>query len=330
MVKKWEFASFGNPDLPDSKFHFKENYNVEIILDSSGSMGFASNNGTRMEVAKDSINRFLSEVPEEANVSLRVYGHEGTGDDSDKEMSCDSIEQVYGFESYDEGEFQNALDQFQPSGWTPLADALEKSQEALNEFDAENHTNLIYVVSDGIETCNGDPVKVAESLSDSNAQPIINIIGFQTDAKAQKQLEEMADVSNGIFTSAQNEEDLQEEFDRAEEILKAWEDWKSDAMKDLDAAKVDNTFDIMAFHNDWSSITQSMENEMDRFTNIAENLGYFTLDQKKLLQEKMESKMEEIAQAGDQLERDLEELSKQKIEEAKTSVEEKYNKHTEN
>ncbi len=100
MVKKWEFGSFGNPDLPDARYQFKENYNVEVILDASGSMANYASSKTRMQLAKDSINKFLSNVPEEANVSLRVYGHKGTGSDADREMSCNAIEQVYGFSSY--------------------------------------------------------------------------------------------------------------------------------------------------------------------------------------------------------------------------------------
>lgn len=328
MVKKWEFASFGNPNLPDARYHFKDNYNIEIILDSSGSMANPAGSGTRMDVAKESINSFLSEVPEEANVSLRVYGHEGTSADSDKELSCGAIEQVYGFDSYNEEAFQEALNQFKPMGWTPLADALKQSQEALSEFDAESNTNLIYVVSDGIATCDGDPVKVAESLADSNAKPIINIIGFQTDAEAQKQLEEMAEVSGGIFASAQNEEELQEEFDRAEEVLQAWENWKKNANRDLDAIEVDNSFDIMGLHNEWNASTLSIKNNMKRLSNVAEDLGFFTLDQKLVLEDKIETIMEEIELVGDQLEKDLEELSTQKVDEARQTVEEKYNTGT--
>ncbi|TFJ92770.1 VWA domain-containing protein [Lentibacillus salicampi] len=218
-IKKWEFASFGNPDLPDERYHFKENYNIEVILDASGSMAADAGGKTRMNLAKESIDEFLAQAPEEVNVSLRVYGHKGTGADSDKEMSCGAIEQVYGFDSSED--FQDALGQFDPKGWTPLADALKQSEDALKKFDAENNTNLIYVVSDGIETCGGDPVEVAESLSESNAQPIINIIGFQTDAEAQKQLEQMADVSGGIFAKADDQDQLQEEFERAEEVLEA-------------------------------------------------------------------------------------------------------------
>ncbi|ALX47189.1 VWA domain-containing protein [Lentibacillus amyloliquefaciens] len=330
MVKKWEFASFGNPDLPDAKFQFKENYNIEIILDSSGSMANLAGNGTRMDVAKESINSFLSEVPEEANVSLRVHGHKGTGADSDKEMSCNAIEQVYGFDSYDEEDFQNSLNQFQPKGWTPLADALKQSQDALGEFDAKNNTNLIYVVSDGIETCDGDPVEVAKSLSESNASPIINIIGFQTDAEAQKQLEEMAEVSGGIFASANNEEDLQEEFDRAEEVMEAWSKWKNNALGDLEAKEVSSSFDIMELHNKWSFTTMRIDNRMHNVADIASNLNFITSDQSKGLKSRLEPVINEMNSTVDQLEKDLQELREKDLQEAKQSIEEKYNKQTEN
>lgn len=330
MIKKWEFANFGNPDLPDSKFHFKENYNIEIILDSSGSMANPAGDGTRMDVAKESINSFLSEAPEEANVSLRVYGHKGTSADSDKELSCGAIEQVYGFDSYDEEAFQEALNQFEPMGWTPLAEALKQSEEALNEYDAENNTNLIYVVSDGIATCDGDPVKVAESLSDSNAQPIINIIGFQTDEEAQQQLEEMAEVSGGIFASAQDEEELQAEFERAEEVLLAWEDWKDDADRDLSAMETDTHFDIMGLHNDWHFTTMATGNDLNAMINVARDLELITHEQLRELQSRESTITDEIDNTVSQLEKDLKEFRDQGLQEAGELIEEKYSEGTEN
>ena len=328
VIKKWEFASFGNPDLPDERFHFKENYNVEIILDSSGSMANPAGSGTRMDVAKESINNFLSAVPEEANVSLRVYGHKGSSADSDKELSCGAIEQVYGFDTYNEDKFQNALNQFESSGWTPLADALKQSQEALSEFDSSNHTNLIYVVSDGIETCDGDPVAVAKELSDSNAQPIINIIGFQTDAEAQQQLEEMAEVTGGIFASAKDEKELQEEFERAEAVLEAWEDWKKDSLYEIDVQRVENNFDIMKVHNDYSFTTLSTRNNLNSYADVLKRVELITHKQKKELKSKIRETMDHIDDVGDQLEEDMKELSKQTIEDAKKTVEERYEKQT--
>lgn len=328
IIKKWEFASFGNPDLPDSKFHFKENYNVEIILDSSGSMANYAGSQTRMDVAKESINNFLAEVPEEANVSLRVYGHEGTSADSDKELSCSSIDQVYGFDKYKEAEFQEALNQFKSSGWTPLADALKQSQEALSEFDSNTNTNLIYVVSDGIETCDGNPVAVAKELSDSNAQPIINIIGFQTDAEAQRQLEEMAEVSGGIYATANNEEELQEEFNRAEQVLKAWDKWKEDTMYEIEVQETNNYFDILSISNDWYFTTLGVSNKLHSLSDVLEEIEFITYEQKKELQNRIDTVMDENEEVGHKLESDMEELSEKSLQEAKKLVEEKYKSQT--
>ncbi len=323
-IKKWEFASFGNPDLPDAKFHFKENYNVEIILDASGSMAADAGGKTRMELAKEAIQEFLANVPEEAHVSLRVYGHKGTGADSDKELSCGAIEQVYGFSSYNDQEFQKALNQFQPSGWTPIADALKESEKALKPFDAENNTNLIYLVSDGIETCDGDPVAVAKSLADSHAKPIINIIGFQTDAEAQRQLEEMAEVSGGIFASAKNKDELEAEFARAEEVLEAWQEWKDDALSDVDAMRVDQSFDIMHVHNEWSFTTLGTSNNMASLEYVLEELDILTYNQIDEIRKLRRQTFDEIDYTVDELERTLEEISKQTIEEAKRTIEERF------
>ncbi|MFD1851221.1 VWA domain-containing protein [Oceanobacillus bengalensis] len=325
IIKKWEFGSFGNPDLPDSRYHFKENYNVEILLDSSGSMGFYAGDKTRMQVAKETISTFLKNVPEDANVSLRVYGHEGTGSDSDKALSCDSIEQVYGFQSYNATDFDAALRKFEPAGWTPLAEALKQSEKALQQFDSKNNTNLIYLVSDGIETCDGNPVKVAESLVDSNAQPIINIIGFQADNEAQDQLKSMAEAANGIYSTASNQEELEAEFDRAEEVLEAWEEWKDDALDDLDAEEVDASFDILAFTNDWGQINRGQKLNVSRLTKIFRDEGIINKEQEDVFHAKKNKIEELIYDVRAELESELRDVSAQKINEMKSIINEKYN-----
>ncbi|GGJ89869.1 hypothetical protein GCM10007063_10610 [Lentibacillus kapialis] len=329
-IKKWEFGSFGNPDLPDSRYHFKENYNVEVLLDASGSMGTYIGEKTMMQIAKESINDFMKQVPEEANVSFRVYGHKGTGSDSDKKMSCEAIEQVYGYAPYKEDEFQKELDKIEPAGWTPLSDALKKAKDSLSEFDAENNTNLIYVVSDGVETCGGDPVKVAESLSDSNAQPIMNIIGFNIGSDAQKQLKEMADASGGVFATANNQDELEEEFNRAEEVLEAWEDWKDDALRDLDHTRVENSFDITSVSNEWGLKNTEQYNNLSRLTRIFEDEGIINREQRKEFYSKRNDVRDSIDEAQEEVVSELENISATNIEETKKSIKEKYDNQTEN
>ncbi|GGD20267.1 vWA domain-containing protein [Pontibacillus salipaludis] len=329
-IKKWEYGASGHPDLPDEKFQFKENYNVEVILDASGSMGAKMDGKTRMQLAKESIQDFLAALPKEANVSLRVYGHKGSSADGDKQLSCNSIEQVYSFQSYNKDQFTDALNQFEPKGWTPIADALKESQDTMSQFDQETNTNLIYLVSDGIETCGGDPVKVAEQFSKSDAQPIINIIGFQADANAQEQLKQVARASEGIYTTVRNQKGLEEEFQRAKDVLEEWKDWKEDALSDADAEEVDNSFDILEFKNDWAFTTLGQGNDISSLLYIAVNEEIITYDQRSELLSYADE-IEELAEKSEkELISKLETISADRIEELKKSIEEKFSENTEN
>ncbi|GIO25842.1 VWA domain-containing protein [Ornithinibacillus bavariensis] len=328
-IKKWEFGSFGDPDLPDSRFHFKENYNVEVLLDGSGSMGAYIGNKTMMQIAKEAINNFMKQVPKEANVSLRVYGHKGTGSNSDKNLSCSTIEQLYGYAPYDETAFQKELDKIQPAGWTPLADALKQAEESLAKYDTENNTNLIYVVSDGVETCDGDPVAVAKSLSNSNAKPIINIIGFKVDNEAQAQLKAMADVSGGIFSTANDQSELEEEFKRAEEVLKSWERWKKDALRNVDAIRLDNNFDILSIKVEWGTKETKQSNNIARLATLFRNEGIITREQMNYLRSLRDEIRVIIRDGQDEVVKELKDISTDKLDELKKSINEKYDKGTE-
>ena len=57
---------------------------IAIILDASGSMKNVQGGKILMEIAKESIQEFASNLPDHAHISLRIYGHKGTGSDQDK------------------------------------------------------------------------------------------------------------------------------------------------------------------------------------------------------------------------------------------------------
>jgi Ca-activated chloride channel homolog len=198
---------------------------VEIILDSSGSMIGKVDGATKMEAAKKAINQFASSLPKEANISLTVYGHKGSNEEKDKEASCSQIDTVYSNQKYDATKFSEALNTFKPTGWTPLTGALEKSLQNFANYPGDKNTNIIYVVSDGIETCGGNPVEVAKKMKDSNIQPIVNIIGFDVDDEAQKQLKEIADVTKGKYIQANNVQELNKEFKNSIDLANKWEYW---------------------------------------------------------------------------------------------------------
>lgn len=308
-----QFDMEGMPEA-DRRYEFKENYNLEIILDASGSMGADAGGETRMAQAKREIQNFLASVPEDSNVSLRVYGHKGTGDSSDKDMSCAAIEEVYERGPYDEAAFQQAMDQFEPAGWTPIAGALESAAKSFEGLDGETNTNLIYLVSDGIETCDGNPVSAAKSFAGSNISPIINVIGFNADSKAQQQLQEVAKEANGTYTNVQNAEGLRNEFERTEDILQEWKQWRVGALNDRNWRSVHASTDINEFSVDWNNSVRAQVNSEYVAIDILLKEEKITYDQLRVLKDLATANFEQGQEVGKNFYEELQQIKEEGIE----------------
>lgn len=192
--------------------------NIAILLDASGSMKANVPGGNKMKLAKASLKSFSESLPKNTDVSLSVFGHKGTGADKDKKLSCSSVETVYPLKSYSKETFSKALNQFNASGWTPLAAAIQKAEKQLLQASDEHTKNFIYIVSDGIETCGGNPVNAAKEAKKAKMDVQINIIGFDVDNEADRQLKEVAKAGGGEYTSVKNKQQLDDE------ITKSWKE----------------------------------------------------------------------------------------------------------
>jgi Ca-activated chloride channel homolog len=214
-LKNYE-PDFGKYDIEEKN---QKRKNVVILIDSSGSMAAEVSGGQKMELAKEAVSKFAAGFPEDATISLRVYGHKGTGLDEDKKLSCSSDELVYEPNTYDQSSFEKALTQFKPSGWTPLGASLKSSYEDLKQQAGDDTENIVYVVSDGVETCDGNPVEEARKLVESDLNIQVNIIGFDVDDKGQEQLKATAEAGKGQYFTVDNkvelENSLQELLDNA-------------------------------------------------------------------------------------------------------------------
>lgn len=216
-----------NIERPDDKIDSPElrTAHYAILIDASGSMRAAVGNKTRMEAAKEAVYEFAKQVPEGATISLRVYGHKGTGTVADKQLSCSSSENLFQGH-FDSAKFKQSLNSFQASGWTPIGLALETVTEDIPENT--DHV-VVYVVSDGIETCDGDPVQAAKDLVAADIETVVNIIGFDVDNEGQKLLKEVADAGNGEFTYVNSERDLKAYMrEQYEELQNRWMEWRKE------------------------------------------------------------------------------------------------------
>jgi Ca-activated chloride channel homolog len=324
ILEKLKVKSFGSPEIEDPRYQFKDNLNVEIILDASGSMKAEVNGRTKMELAKEAIDTFTSSLPEEAKVALRVYGHKGTGSDADKEMSCKANEKIYDFQNYNKSKLNQALNGIDAKGWTPVAASLEEAQKDLSQFPSENNTNIIFLVSDGIETCDGNPVKVAQSLKESNVNPIVNIIGFDVDAAGQKQLQKVAENASGSYANVYDLDELNDEFDRAEEIAKQWEKWKKKALNDNDLQQYLNTSEIFEYKSDWSSKHIEENNNLLGAILYLKSEGKLTNKAHKYLSDKANGRQSDIVSYSKEIANELHKVNKATYEEANRLINEKF------
>ncbi|MBE9915499.1 VWA domain-containing protein [Paenibacillus donghaensis] len=196
---------------------------ISILLDASGSMNAKINGKSKMDSAKEAIQNFGDKLPKNAEVSLRVYGHKGTGSNEDKPLSCNSTEEIFHGQGVQTDQIKNALEDVNPAGWTPIANALESVKQ---DIDPETTDSVVYVVSDGIETCGGDPVQVAKELHQSKVKTVVNIIGFDVDNEGQKMLRQVAASGGGEFASIDNSEALKKYLNKAYEKLRGeWTRW---------------------------------------------------------------------------------------------------------
>jgi hypothetical protein len=192
--------------------------NIAIILDSSGSMEGVVSGQKKIDIAKKSVVDFVSSLPKEINVSLIVYGHKGSNADTDKSISCSGVETIYPLSPLNLADFASKVNSFSPKGWTPLASAIKQAQAMLQAGGASNK-NIIYIVSDGLETCGGDPSKVANEVNKSDSKVEVNIIGFVVNNEEQTKLKEVATSGGGKFYFADSSASLNQIFDNSKADL---------------------------------------------------------------------------------------------------------------
>jgi 6-phosphogluconolactonase (cycloisomerase 2 family) len=142
-----------------------------------------------------------------------VYGHRVEQDNQAE--SCRDIEQVIGLGAVDPQQFDTVAHSFEAKGYTPITDALTQAASSLPV--GPNERNSIVLVSDGEETCGGDPCALAAELAAGDIELVIHTIGLAVDDVTRAQLQCIADMSGGTYTDADSAEDLSLALEEAAE-----------------------------------------------------------------------------------------------------------------
>ncbi len=199
--------------------------NIEIVLDASGSMKKKIDDRTMMDIAKDSINKLMEELPENSNVALRVFGHKGNNNPDGKEVSCAANEIIQPMEKLDKNKISSVLQNINPTGWTSIAKSIENGSNDLKEFKGEKNLNILYIITDGIETCAGNPEEIAKKFKSENSNVILGIIGFNVDSTQNKVLMKIAETAGGRYSSVYNAGTLFYELRKIHELAYSKYKW---------------------------------------------------------------------------------------------------------
>lgn len=175
---------------------------VEIILDCSGSMAGMIENKSKMDIAKEAISTVADEIPDSSRIGFRAYGHQ-SGRDA---KNCTDSELIYPIGELDRSALKSKVNSLEPRGWTPIEYSLKQSK---NDFSADSEFGkMIILVSDGEETCDGDPCQAVKDLKAGGFDVTVNTVGFDVGDVAEQQLKCIADATGGQYFSAKSASDL--------------------------------------------------------------------------------------------------------------------------
>lgn len=179
-----------------------ENANVLFILDGSGSMKAKIDAQEKMGIAKVVISNLIQELPNNVKMGLVVYGHRSKGD-------CDDIELMSPVGQSNKATLIQRIQSIDPKGKTPITQSLVMAGEQLK--GAEEQTTVV-LVSDGEETCAGDPCAAVKSLMQQGIKLKVHVVGFDVTDKEKQQLICIADAGGGKYFGARNADQLKGAF----------------------------------------------------------------------------------------------------------------------
>ena len=148
---------------------------VLFVFDASKSMKTIHNSKTRIQGAKELFYKFLDSLSKQKNTqfALRMYGHTVKYPPGD----CKDSKLVVPFGKNNIAIIKSKVAEAKPTGITPIEHSLT---ESANDFPDSKAVNMIILITDGIEECEGDPCKARQKLMEKGIvfKPFIIGIGL--------------------------------------------------------------------------------------------------------------------------------------------------------
>lgn len=176
--------------------------NVELILDASNSMWGQIQGVAKIAIAKDVLEQIINGLPDEMNVGLRLYGHRyGLND----RRACQDTELKVPIGPIDKAMLIDIIRKIQPKGKTPLVHSVLQAGDDFKDIK----NGSIILITDGIESCDGNIDSIAPALKESGIELKLHIVGFDIkEPDAREELEAIAKSTEGTYLDAKDSQEL--------------------------------------------------------------------------------------------------------------------------
>ncbi len=169
-----------------------------FILDASGSMWGQIKGKAKITIAKEVMAKLVPELPANNRIGLIAYGHRRKGD-------CNDVEVLVPLGEHHKSAVLHAVSGLNAKGKTPLTRSVNRAFKMLQREKGES---TIILISDGIESCDGDPCAQVKAAKKYGVNFVLNTIGFGLSKGESAQLQCMAEAGGGQFFQADNAEQL--------------------------------------------------------------------------------------------------------------------------
>jgi len=178
---------------------------IELVLDASGSMNGRLADGTvKLEAAKAAVAKLVKGLDPAVRLSYRAYGHQSPRAAHD----CRDTQLLAGFDTVEalRADVLRKTGALRAQGYTPITYVIGLAADDLKaEAVAER---IIVLVSDGKETCEGDPCATAQKLKEADAKLVVHTVGLGVDDATRFQLQCVADATGGTYFDPGNKGEL--------------------------------------------------------------------------------------------------------------------------
>jgi uncharacterized protein YraI len=175
---------------------------VELILDASGSMLQRIDGERRIDIARSVLDDLVrQQLPEGGLFALRVFGHKAA------DQCRTDLEIPLGTLDRNAAATRIAAVNAMNLAKTPIADSLAKVPA---DLAAAKGPKTVILITDGEETCDGDPAEVIKQLRAKGLDVQVSIVGFAIDdAELKSTFQTWAELGGGSYFDARSADELQ-------------------------------------------------------------------------------------------------------------------------